>query len=82
MSAPAGDVLQDFASGWLQGHYLYPLAGSATNQTLANRTIVSALFNGFQLTPMSALSSSSGSENFGWLQGTTNYLKAELSNDD
>lgn len=80
VSSPSDSVLQNSATGWLQG--LYPPAGSSANQTLRNGSTVDAPLNGYQLIPISLLSSGSGSENSAWLQGSTGCLKAELSSNE
>ncbi|KAL1984347.1 hypothetical protein VTN96DRAFT_9208 [Rasamsonia emersonii] len=80
VSSPSDSVLQNSATGWLQG--LYPPVGSSANQTLRNGTTVDVPLNGYQLIPISLLSSGSGSENSAWLQGSTGCLKAELSSNE
>ncbi|KAL1964371.1 hypothetical protein VTN77DRAFT_7056 [Rasamsonia byssochlamydoides] len=80
VSSPSDNVLQNSATGWLQG--LYPPVGSSANQTLRNGSTVDAPLNGYQLIPVSVLSSGSGSENSAWLQGSTGCLKAELSSNE
>jgi hypothetical protein len=80
VSAPSDSVLQNSATGWLQG--LYPPVGSSANNTLRNGSTVDAPLSGYQLVPVSILSSGSGSEGSAWLQGSTGCLKAEISSNE
>ncbi|KAF1981284.1 phosphoglycerate mutase-like protein [Aulographum hederae CBS 113979] len=78
VSAPADNVLQSSAQGFLQG--LYPPVGSElVTQTLRNGSSVQAPMNGYQLIPIALVSSGSGSEDNGWLQDATNCNNAEIS---
>lgn len=82
--APVDTVLQNSAQGWLQG--LYPPVGtSLASQTLANGTSVSAPLNGYQLIPVNAVSSASGSanaENTAWLEGSSGCNNAIISSNN
>lgn len=80
VSAPADNVLQNSAAGWLQG--LYPPAGQAAIQTLSNGTSVEPPLNGFQLIPLGTISSGSGSESSSWLQGVTGCTNAAISSNN
>ena len=77
-SAPADNVIQNSAMGFLQG--LYPPVGLINSaQTLANGTTVSAPMNGYQLIPISIQSTGTGSEDESWLQDATQCNNAEIS---
>ncbi|KAL4995439.1 histidine phosphatase superfamily [Aspergillus recurvatus] len=78
-SAPADAVLQNSATGFLQG--VYPPVGSLSSQTLANGTTVESPLNGYQLIPLSLIDSGASSEDSTWLQGTTDCNKAKVSSD-
>jgi len=77
-SAPADNVIQNSAMGFLQG--LYPPVGSITSQqTLANGTTIAAPMDGYQLIPISLQSTGTGSEDESWLQDATQCNNAEIS---
>lgn len=83
ITAPADNVLQASAEGFTQS--LYPPAGSAAYETLANGDEVQAPLGGYQYIPINIVStaaSSSGSENSGWLQGSSGCAKAVISSND
>lgn len=80
VSAPTDNVIQNSAAGWLQG--LYPPAGQTANQTLSNGTSVQPPLNGFQLIPVSTISSGSDSESSSWLQGVTGCQNAAISSNN
>lgn len=81
ISAPADTVLQNSAMGFLQG--LYPPVGDVMGtQTLRNGTNVTSPLNGYQLIPISLVSSGAGSEDAGWLQSTSNCAKATISSNN
>lgn len=80
VSAPTDNVIQNSAAGWLQG--LYPPAGQTANQTLSNGTSVQPPLNGFQLIPVSKISSGSDSESASWLQGVTGCQNAAISSNN
>lgn len=81
VSAPADTVLQNSATGFLQG--LYPPVGTTISaQELRNRPAVQAPMNGYQLIPVSLVSSGSGSEDNGWLQDATGCANAVQSSND
>ncbi|KAL4819794.1 histidine phosphatase superfamily [Aspergillus spinulosporus] len=78
-SSPADAVLQNSATGFLQG--VYPPVGSVSSQELANGTTVESPLNGYQLIPLSLIDSGASSEDSAWLQGTTDCNKAKVSSD-
>ncbi|KAI9744808.1 MAG: hypothetical protein M1818_001733 [Claussenomyces sp. TS43310] len=87
VQAPADNVLQNSAQGWLQG--LYPPVGqNLSTQRLGNGTEVSAPMSGYQLIPVNLVSSpaspssSSVSENSAWLQGSSGCLNAIVSSNN
>ncbi|KAL2865036.1 histidine phosphatase superfamily [Aspergillus lucknowensis] len=79
-SVPADAVLQNSATGFLQG--VYPPAGSASSQELADGTKVESPLNGYQLIPLSLIDSGSSSEDSAWLQSTTDCQNAIVSSDN
>jgi hypothetical protein len=84
VQAPVDTVLQNSASGFLQG--LYPPVGAILGaQTLANGTSVEAPLDGYQLIPVNAVasaSSGSNSENSAWLQGQSGCNNAIISSNN
>ncbi|KAF2766791.1 phosphoglycerate mutase-like protein [Teratosphaeria nubilosa] len=84
VSAPADTVLQNSATGFLQG--LYPPSGSGDDtETLRNGTVITAPMSGYQLIPVSLVTSGSGGsgeENNGWLQGATGCAAATVSSNN
>lgn len=79
VSAPDDTVLQNSATGFLQG--LYPPVGDQT-QTLHNGTTVNAPLNGYQLIPVDLVSTGSGSEDNGWLQAASGCQAATVSSNN
>ncbi|GAB7355256.1 hypothetical protein MBLNU459_g5803t1 [Dothideomycetes sp. NU459] len=80
-SAPSDTVLQNSATGFLQG--LYPPVGDALgSQTLRNGTNVTSPLNGYQLIPISIVSGGSSSESTGWLQAATGCSAATSSSNE
>lgn len=83
-TAPVDNVLQSSAMVFTQG--LYPPAGEAAAQTLGNGTSVEAPLGGYQYIPVNtvtgAASSSGGSEDSGWLQGSTGCGNAVVSSNE
>jgi hypothetical protein len=80
-SAPSDTVLQNSATGFLQG--LYPPVGSALGtQTLRNGSNVTSPLNGYQLIPLALTSSGSGSEDNGWLQSASGCANAVSSSNE
>ena len=77
-SAPLDTVLQNSATGFLQG--LYPPAGSQS--ILRNGTSVKSPLNGYQLIPLAQVSTGAGSEDQAWLQGSTNCANAQISSNN
>jgi len=81
VSAPSDTVLQNSATGFLQG--LYPPVGDALgSQTLRNGTNVTSPLNGYQLIPIALVSSGSGGEDNAWLQSTTGCGAALVSSNE
>lgn len=84
VEAPVDVVLQNSATGFLQG--LYPPVGSSlSSQTLANGSAVSAPLNGYQLIPVNAVASAASganSENSAWLQGSSGCNLAIISSNN
>ncbi|KAJ5575513.1 hypothetical protein N7535_002439 [Penicillium sp. DV-2018c] len=78
-SAPSDAVLQNSATGFLQG--IYPPVGKVASQTLANGTTVEAPLNGYQLIQLTAATTSSNAEDSAWLQGSSGCHKAMASSD-
>jgi len=76
VTAPVDNVLQNSATGFLQG--LYPPVGQ-TVQALANGDKVQAPMDGYQLIPVNTLSTGAGSEDAGWLQDATACYSAKVS---
>lgn len=79
VSSPLDDVLQNSATGFLQG--LYPPVSSA-KQTLRNSTAIDAPMNGYQLIPVDQTDTGSNSENSPWLQSTNSCPDAEVSSNN
>ena len=80
-SAPADTVLQNSATGFLQGLYP-PVGNSLGTQTLRNGTNVTSPLQGYQLIPISIVASTSGGESGGWLQGSTGCGAATSSSNE
>ena len=81
VSSGADTVLQNSATGFLQG--LYPPVGDALGtQTLANGTNVTSPLNGYQLIPVGLVSSGSGNEGSAWLQGASGCASATSSSNE
>lgn len=83
VTAPVDNVLQSSANVFTQG--LYPPAGSAASQTLADGTTTQAPLNGYQYIPVNIVtsaSSTSGAEDSGWLQGSSGCANAVSSSND
>lgn len=76
-SSPTDDVLQNSATGFLQG--VYPPVGPSANQTLRNDSTVVAPLNGYQLIPLSTVTSGTKSEGSAWLQKSSGCQKATTS---
>lgn len=81
VSAPSDTVLQNSATGFLQG--LYPPVGEALgSQTLRNGSNITSPLNGYQLIPISLVTSGTGSEDSGWLQAATGCGAATTSSNE
>ncbi|KAF9631848.1 Histidine phosphatase superfamily clade-2 [Lasiodiplodia theobromae] len=81
VTAPSDTVLQNSATGFLQG--LYPPVGSdVSTETLRNGSTVSSPLNGYQLIPVGLTSTGAGSEDAGWLQDTSDCGAAETSSNN
>jgi len=81
VSAPADTVLQNSATGFLQGLYP-PVGASLGTQTLRNDTNVTSPLQGYQLIPISLVSSGTGSEDNGWLQSASGCGAATTSSNE
>ncbi|PWY88055.1 phosphoglycerate mutase-like protein [Aspergillus sclerotioniger CBS 115572] len=79
-STPSDTVLQNSATGFLQG--VYPPVGASANETLADGTIVDSPMDGYQLIPLTMTDSGSNSEDTTWLQSATNCQNAEISSNN
>lgn len=80
-SAPSDTVLQNSATGFLQG--LYPPVGTVLgSQLLANGTNVTSPLQGYQLIPISIVSGGSTSESTGWLQAASGCAAATSSSNE
>ncbi|ERS97007.1 acid phosphatase [Sporothrix schenckii 1099-18] len=83
VTAPVDNVLQSSANVFTQS--LYPPAGAAAQQTLANGTVTEAPFGGYQYIPVNVVSSASsaaGSEDSAWLQGNSGCNNAIISSNN
>ncbi|KAK3943270.1 putative histidine acid phosphatase, partial [Diplogelasinospora grovesii] len=83
VTSPIDNVLQNSAQVFLQG--LYPPAGTASAQVLANGTTVEAPFGGYQYIPVNAVStaaSSGNAEGSEWLQGGSGCGNAVVSSNN
>lgn len=76
-SSPSDEVLQNSATGFLQG--VYPPVGASANQTLRNKTTIVSPLNGYQLVPLSTVSSGTSSEDSTWLQKASGCQQATVS---
>ncbi|RHZ54498.1 histidine phosphatase family protein [Aspergillus thermomutatus] len=79
-SAPSDNVLQNSATGFLQG--VYPPVGSVASQTLGNGTTVEAPLDGYQLIPLELIETGTNSESNTWLQDATECQNAEVSSNN
>ncbi|KAJ5795334.1 Histidine phosphatase superfamily clade-2 [Penicillium paradoxum] len=79
-SAPSDAVLQNSATGFLQG--VYPPVGKVASQTLANGASVQAPLNGYQLIQLTAATTSKNAEDSAWLQGASGCQKATVSSNN
>lgn len=77
VSAPSDAVLQNSATGFLQG--VYPPVGSSASETLRDGSTVEAPLNGYQLIPLSTASTGTGSEDASWLQSANECQKSQAS---
>lgn len=81
VSAPDDTVLQNSATGFLQG--LYPPVGSALGTaTLRNGTNVTAPLDGYQLIPVEESTHGAGSEDNTWLQSASGCSQAIISSNE
>lgn len=76
-STPSDEVLQNSATGFLQG--VYPPVGSSANETLRNSTTVQSPLDGYQLIPLGTVSSGTNSEDSTWLQKASGCEAATAS---
>ncbi|CAG7915574.1 unnamed protein product [Penicillium olsonii] len=72
--APAENVLQNSAFGFLQG--VYPPVGKVASQTLGNGSSVEAPLGGYQLVLLKESTTSKDAEDSTWLQGSSGCQKA------
>ncbi|KAJ5837157.1 hypothetical protein N7447_003183 [Penicillium robsamsonii] len=79
-SAPSEAVLQNSATGFLQG--VYPPAGKVASQTLGSGNSVEAPLNGYQLILLTPATTSKNAEDSSWLQGSTGCQKATVSSNN
>lgn len=79
-SAPSDAVLQNSATGFLQG--VYPPVGSKASQTLGNDTTVEAPLGGYQLIQLDTTGTSQNSESNPWLQGSSDCNMATASSNN
>lgn len=79
-NAPAENVLQNSAFGFLQG--VYPPVGKVASQTLGNGSSVEAPLGGYQLILLSESATSKDAEDSTWLQGSTGCQKATVSSNN
>ena len=79
-SAPSDAVLQNSATGFLQG--VYPPAAKAASQTLGNGTSVQAPLGGYQIIQVQSTDTSQDSESSAWLQGSSGCSKATVSSNN
>lgn len=83
ITAPVDNVLQASANVFTQG--LYPPAGTAADQVLADGTSTQAPFGGYQYIPVNIVtsaSSTSGAEDSEWLQGSSGCANAVVSSNE
>lgn len=78
VSAPQDNVLMNSAQGFLQALYP-PIGRNASAEKLRNSSTVEAPMEGYQLIPVSTVSSGTGSEDSAWLQGASNCGNAQTS---
>ncbi|KAE8354575.1 histidine phosphatase superfamily [Aspergillus coremiiformis] len=76
-SSPSDAVLQNSGVAFMQG--VYPPVGSSANETLANGTTISTPLGGYQLIPLSLISTGTNSEDNTWLQDATGCNNAKVS---
>lgn len=79
-TAPAENVLQNSAFGFLQG--IYPPVGKVASQTLGNGSEVEAPLGGYQLILLSESTTSKNAEDSTWLQGSSGCSKATVSSNN
>lgn len=76
VTAPDDGVLQNSATGFLQG--VYPPTGKAV-ETLSNDTTLEAPLGGYQIVTIGTTESNADSESSTWLQGASGCDKATVS---
>ncbi|KAJ5191993.1 Histidine phosphatase superfamily clade-2 [Penicillium cinerascens] len=79
-SAPDDAVLQNSATGFLQG--VYPPALKAASQTLGNGTFIQSPLDGYQIIQLQTTDTSQDSESSAWLQGSSDCSKATVSSNN
>ena len=81
VSSPSDNVLQNAATGFLQG--LYPAVNAPTDQeTLRDGTVITAPMNGYQLIPVAITTTNTASESSGWLQSATGCANAVAASNE
>ncbi|CAN8102675.1 unnamed protein product [Discula destructiva] len=83
ITAPVDNVLQGSANVFTQA--LYPPAGTAADQVLADGTTSQAPLGGYQYIPVNIVtsaSSTSGAEDSSWLQGSSGCANAVVSSNE
>lgn len=79
---PDDVVLISSSQGFLQGLYPPVGTGALSSQTLRNGTTIQTPLGGYQIIPVHTVSTGSGSESAGWLEGSTGCaLAIESSNE-
>ncbi|KAF5857372.1 hypothetical protein ETB97_005907 [Aspergillus alliaceus] len=76
-SSPSDAVLQNSGVAFMQG--IYPPVGKVANETLANSTTITTPLDGYQLIPLSLVSTGTNSEDNTWLQDATGCQNAKVS---
>lgn len=79
VSASDDVVLFNSAQGFLQGLYPPVGNGAASSQTLRNGSTIQTPMSGYQLIPVHTVTTGTGSESAGWLQGSTGCANAMSS---
>ncbi|KAI5235208.1 phosphoglycerate mutase-like protein [Aureobasidium subglaciale] len=78
VSAPQDVVLQNSATGFVQGLYP-PIGASLAASSLRNGSKVDAPLNGYQLIPVNSVDGGTDSENSAWIQSASGCNQAIIS---